>query len=30
MLELLRTHDPHDLLELAHRALPGLLRRDGG
>jgi hypothetical protein len=30
VLELLRTHDPHDLLELAHRALPGLLRRDGG
>ena len=30
MLELLRTHDPNDLLELAHRALPGLLRRDGG
>ena len=30
MLELLRTHDPTDLLELAHRALPGLLRRDGG
>jgi hypothetical protein len=30
MLELLRTHDPGDLLDLAHRSLPGLLRRDGG
>ena len=30
MLELLRTHDLHDLRKLADQALPGLLRREGG
>ena len=30
MLELPRTHDADDLLEPAHHALPGLLRRDSG
>ena len=30
MLELLKTHDPHELRRMAEAALPGLIRHDSG